>query len=148
MIASCPFQDETRSMVPVPALYKVPKLVIIVEVISISPRQTLELINPGLHPSSFSVSHHIDPAFCLPHETRAENFCPNTSHLPSVSGLRRKAEELLLDSSIFAKSSAFPSCAHPAKDLKQRLQRFRPATMACAMSCHFQTLSLHGAGTQ
>jgi hypothetical protein len=78
-------------MVPVLALYKVPKLVIIVEVVSISPRrQTLELINPGLHPSSFSVSHHIDPAFCLPHETRAENFCPNTSHLPSVSGLRRE----------------------------------------------------------
>lgn len=56
-------------MFPVPALYKVQNLVmVIVKVVSISPRRqhALKLIKPDLHPSTRSVSiHQLNPAFCL-----------------------------------------------------------------------------------
>lgn len=56
-------------MVPVPALYKVQNLVIvIVKVVSISPgrQHALKLTKPDLHPSTRSVRiHQLDPAFCL-----------------------------------------------------------------------------------
>lgn len=63
------FQDDTRFMLPVPALYKVQNLVmVIVKVVSISPgrQHALKLIKPDLHPSHPSVSlHHLDLAFRL-----------------------------------------------------------------------------------
>lgn len=56
-------------MVPVPALYKVRNLVmVIIKVVSISPgrQHTLKLIKPDIHPSSRPVSlHQVDPVFCL-----------------------------------------------------------------------------------
>lgn len=71
------FQDDTRFMVAVPALYKAQNLImVIVKVVLIRPgrHHALKLVNPGLHLSTPLVSLHFDPASCLQLETYAEEL--------------------------------------------------------------------------
>lgn len=130
-------------MVPVPALYKVQNLVmVIVKVVPISPGNlpTLKLIKPDLHPSPRSVSlHHLDPAFLSPTQDMSRRTCPNNSR-PAFCLRIETSRKASADSLNGCPKPQTPRAIHcPAKDSKLWLQKPRVAVMTFATSKPLKT---------